>query len=88
MITAHNFGTALGPHDMRGDERSACLCTRRMAANRPNNRGDQRKRVTAIYWGSSGASSETMKPVFFPPASTIRESRRPSGATVTPLSAS
>jgi hypothetical protein len=46
---------------MRGDERPARVCTSRTAANRPHARGDQRKRLTAIYWGSSGlvAASET-----------------------------
>jgi hypothetical protein len=48
------WGPFWGPHVMRGDERSACLCTPRTAANWPHTCGDQRKRVTAIYWGSSG----------------------------------
>ena len=33
-----------------------------MAANRPSNRGDQRKRVTAIYWGSSGRRFKSCQP--------------------------
>jgi hypothetical protein len=51
-----------GPHVMHGDERSARLCTCRTAANRPCNRGDQRKRVTATSWGSSGRRFKSCQP--------------------------
>ena len=47
---------------MHGDERSARLCTSRIATNRPHTRGDQRKRVTAIYWGSSGRRFQSCQP--------------------------
>lgn len=50
---------------MRGDARPARLCTSRTAANRPHTRGDQGKRVTAIYWGSSGAASTTSPKTFW-----------------------
>jgi hypothetical protein len=55
-------GTIWGPHVMHGDERSARLCTSRTAANRPQTRGDQRKRVAAIYWGSSGRRFKSCQP--------------------------
>jgi hypothetical protein len=55
-------GTIWGPHVMRDDERPAHLCTSRMAANRPHAPGDQRKRVTAIYWGSSGRRFKSCQP--------------------------
>src|ERR1700730_1758710 len=40
---------------MRDVERSARLCTSRTPANPPRAYGEQRKRVTAIFWGSSGS---------------------------------
>jgi hypothetical protein len=48
------LGTNWGPHVMRDGERPARLCTSHTAANRPRTAGDLRKRVAAIYWGSSG----------------------------------
>jgi hypothetical protein len=50
------FGTVLGPHVVRDGERSARLCTSCTAASRPHIRGDQRKRVAAIYWRLSVSS--------------------------------
>jgi hypothetical protein len=47
---------------MRGDGQPACLCTPRMTANRPNNPGDQRKRVSATSWGSSGRRFKSCQP--------------------------
>ena len=55
-------GTNWGPHVMRGDERPARLCTSCTAVNRPHNRGDLRKRVTAIYWGQVVAGSDPVSP--------------------------
>jgi hypothetical protein len=49
-----NAGTNWGPHALRDGERSARLCTSSTAPPRPHTPGDQGKRVTAIYWGSSG----------------------------------
>jgi hypothetical protein len=73
-----NAGTNWGPHALRDGERSARLCTSSTAPPRPHTPGDQRKRVTVIYSGSSGgkrrrsaqaAGSRTpSRPGFSPPA--------------------
>ena len=47
---------------MRGDERPACLCTPRIAANRPGTWDDQRKRVTPIPGGQVVAGSNPVSP--------------------------
>jgi hypothetical protein len=55
-------GTSLGPHVMRDGERPARLCTLCMRTNRPPPVSDLRKRVTAIYWGSSGRRFKSCQP--------------------------
>jgi hypothetical protein len=62
MITARNFGTALGPHVMRDRERLARLCTLCTRTNRPPTVSDPRKCVTATYWGSSGRRFKSCQP--------------------------
>jgi hypothetical protein len=62
MITARNFGTALGPHVMRDGERSARLYTSCADTTDPHTARDLGKCVTAIYWGSSGRRFKSCQP--------------------------
>ena len=47
---------------MRDGERPARLCTSRTAPDQPRTRADQRKRATAICWGSSGRRFKSCQP--------------------------
>jgi hypothetical protein len=61
MITALNVGTVLGPHVMRDGERPARVGTL-LRQKLPLDTADQRKRVTAISWGSSGRRFKSCQP--------------------------
>jgi hypothetical protein len=56
------LGTTLGPHVMFDRERPALLCTLYADTPRPTAGGDLRKRITAIYWGSSGRRFKSCQP--------------------------
>ena len=56
------LGTILGPHVVRAGERPARLCTSCTATSWLELVRDLRKRVIAIYWGSSGRRFKSCQP--------------------------
>jgi hypothetical protein len=71
------LGTTSGPHALRDGERPARRCTSRTATFWPLTGGDLRRRVAAIYWGSSGCKTRR--------SAQAAGSRAPSAEVVVPV---
>jgi hypothetical protein len=60
VVRVAYLGASRGPHVMRDGKRPVRLRTSGTATFRPNTARDQGRRLTTIYWGSSGSPSSAL----------------------------